>query len=175
MDVVIISATLSFLFLALGFGLVFAKLISHDRLDLPSDDLDALFSASKYRVMDRLLAEADQKLVASMGDPSAEKKFRRLRIRIFRGYMLQLSEDFSGICKALQLLMTTLEVDRPELAGRMLRQRLRFAAGMMRVEWKLLLYSAGGSKVDSSRLIHSLDTMRAQLEHLVAVARPAAA
>jgi hypothetical protein len=173
MDVVTLSATVGFLFLALGFGIVFARLISRDRLNLPSDAADAMFSAARYRVMERLLAEADQKLVASLGNPGAEKKFRRVRTRIFRGYMLQLSEDFGRICRAIHLLMTTSEADRPELAGVMLRQRLQFAAGMMCVELKLLLYSLGWSGVDPSRLIISLDTMRAQLEYLNAVAEPA--
>jgi len=174
MLVVIFSATLCFLLLALGFGAVFARLISRDRIDVLPDDLDDIFSAARYRVMERLLAEADQKVVAALGDPRAEKKFRRLRTRIFRGYMLQLSDDFSRICKAIQLLMANSEVDRPELAGMMLKQRFQFATGMMYMELRLMLYSFGWSGVDPSRLILSLDTMRAQFEYLVAVAEPAA-
>jgi hypothetical protein len=76
--------------------------------------------------MERLLAEADQKLVASLDDRRMARKFRKVRVKIFRGYMMQLSEDFNRICKAIKLLMVTSQVDRPDLAGILMKQQLIF-------------------------------------------------
>jgi len=175
MDVVIIAPAIGFILLAVGFGVVFARLISRDRISLPGDDWDAICSPTRYRVMERLLAEADQKLVASIGDRSMARKFRKVRVKIFRGYMMQLSEDFSRICKAIKLLMVTSQVDRPDLAGFLMKQQLIFVLVMMSVELKLLLYGFGWSNVDVRRLTESVNTMCAQLRSLAAIAEPSVA
>jgi hypothetical protein len=90
MDLVIIAITVCFLLLAAGFGTVFARLISRDRIALPISESDAIFSPNRYRVVERLLAEADLRAVKSVGDRRAEREFRKVRLKIFRGYMLQL-------------------------------------------------------------------------------------
>jgi hypothetical protein len=63
MDLVIIAITVCFLLLAVGFAIVFARLISRDRLALPISESDAIFSPNRYRVVERLLAEADLETV----------------------------------------------------------------------------------------------------------------
>ena len=97
MDVVIIAPAIGFILLAVGFGVVSARLISRDRIALPVDESDALCSPTRYRIVERLLAEADQKLVASLPDRRMARKFRKVRVKIFRGYMMLLSEDFNRI------------------------------------------------------------------------------
>lgn len=99
MDVVTIAAAIAFILLAVGFGVVFARLISRDRIALPVDESDAVCSPTRYRTVERLLAEADQQLVAAIGDRRMTRKLRNVRVKIFRGYMMQLSEDFNRICK----------------------------------------------------------------------------
>ena len=169
MDVVLIAATICFILLAVGFGVVFARLISRERIALPVDESDAICSPTRYRVMERLLAEADQKIVASLGDRRMARKFRRVRVKIFRSYVLQLAEDFNRICKAIKLLMVTSQGDRPDLAGFLLKQQLVFSFAMMSVELKLLLYGFGWSKVDLRRLAESVDAVCAQLRSLSAM------
>ncbi len=175
MDLVIIAISVCFLLLAAGFAAVFARLISRDQLALPIAESDPIFSPNRYRMVERLLAEADLQTVESVGDKRIEKKFRKVRVRIFRGYMLQLSEDFNQICKAIKLLMVTSEVDRSELSGIILKQQFHFSLRLMHVEVELILYSLGYSGIDTTGLTESLDSLRMQLQGLVAIAEPMAA
>jgi hypothetical protein len=172
MDGVVVTATVCFLLLAVGFASVFPRLISRDRTILPVEESDPIFSPSRYRVVERLLAEADRRTVAALNDKNAEKKFRKVRVKIFRGYMVQLSDDFDRTCKAIKLLMVTSDVDRSELAGTILRQQLRFSLSLRRIEIELFIYSLGWNGIDTSGLIDSIDTLRDQLQGLVACAEP---
>jgi|SRR5579863_504526 len=176
MDVVMIAATICFLLLAMGFGVVFARLISRDRIVSELDDPDTLFSPARYRAMERLLDETDRKFLASHRccTPKMEQGFRRVRIKIFRGYMQLLADDFSRIVKAIKFHIIHSEVDRADLAGIVMKEQFRFSVGMMCAEAKLMLYGFGWRGVDATALVHSLDAMRAHLQSLVAVAQPAA-
>jgi len=89
--------------------------------------------------------------------------------------MLQLSEDFNQICKAIKLLMVTSGVDRSELSGIILKRQFQFSLRLMRIEVELILYSLGYSGLDATGLTKSLDALRIQLQGLVAVAEPMAA
>ncbi len=171
---VVIASIICFVVLTAGFGLVVSR-ISRHRPALDCDESDALFSQARYQVMERLLAEADRNFVACLGKPKMERKFRRVRIKIFRGYLRQLSQDFSRICKAIKVHMITSDVDRSDLAKVVMKQRFRFALGMMHVEFNLILFRFGWSGVDASSLVESLDMMRARLLCLVTVAAEAAA
>jgi len=117
---------------------------------------------------------ADQNLAAAQGR-DAEKKLRKVRVHIFRSYTQQLSDDFERISKALKALMVASEVDRPDLAGFLMKQQLLFSVVMMSVEIKLIPYELGWSGVDVSGLLRSLQRMRTQLESLAAAAEPSMA
>jgi len=175
MDLVIIAITLWFLLLAVGFGVVFARLISRDRIALPISESDTIFSPNRYRVVERLLEEADLRAVKSVGDKRLEREIRKVRVKIFRGYMLQLSEDFNQICKAMKLLMVTSDVDRSDLSGLIMKQQFQFSLRLMRIEVELILYSLGYSGIDTTSLTEALDALKVQLQGLGAVAEPMAA
>ena len=175
LNIPILLAAAVFILLTIGFTLVFARLISRDRIDVLADDLESILSPTRYRPMERLLAEADQKLLEAVGDLGLQRKFRRVRVRICRGYMQQLSDDFTKICKAIKVLLVTSKQDRPELAGSLMKEQVIFIFAMMAVEMKLLFYSAGVSTVDISAVTQSLDSVRAQLQLLVAATEPSAA
>jgi len=175
MDVVIFAFGVCFIVLAVGFGVVFARLISGDASILPPGEADSIFSPARYRVMERLLAEADQKFVETLPDPKMLVKFRKVRIRIFRGYMQQLSDDFTRIRRAIRTLIVSSPKDRPELSRMILQQQVRFTLGMMSVECKLILYEFGLSGVDARAMLDALDAMRGQLQSLVPLAAPARA
>ena len=174
MDVVLIAATCGFLVLAIGFGCVFARLISQDRITVPPEPDEELFSPARYHLMERLLEEADEKFLAaqSEGDVNVEKKFRNLRIKIFRGYMQQLSDDFNHIHKVLKGQLVQTDVERPDVAGRLMKQQFLFAFSMMRIELKLMLYGWGWRGMDVRNVTESLDRMRNQLQSLAALAEP---
>src|SRR5579864_9192386 len=124
MDLITLLATAALLCLAVGFGVLFARLTSRDRLHLPPEEWEGLFSLSRYNAMERLLDEADGQFLQSHQHftPQESKKFRARRVKLFRGYMHQLSEDFNRIHKALKLLMVESRMDRPDLAGLLLKQ-----------------------------------------------------
>jgi hypothetical protein len=172
MDLVIIAITVCFLLLAAGFTAVFARLISRDRAALPLGESDPIFSPHRYRVVERLLAEADLQTVRSIGNRRLERQFRKVRVEIFRGYMRQLSEDFNQVCKAIKLLMVTSDMDRSDLSGVILKQQFQFSLRLMRIEVDLILYNLGHSGIDATRLTESLDALRIQLQGLVAIAEP---
>ena len=88
MDAAIIGGAVGFILPALGLCIVFAKLKSrHNTLSTPWDP-QTIFSSTRYRFMERLLAEADQNFLASHAGSTREtqRNFRRARVRIFRGY-----------------------------------------------------------------------------------------
>ena len=172
MEIINISAGVGFILLAMGFAIVFARLISRDRIMAPSEEGEAIFCPSRYRVMEQLLDEADQKLAACAGDEAAAQDIIKVRVRIFREYMQQLSEDFNRICKASKAIMVNSEVDRPDIAGSLMRQQLSFSFLMMSVEMKLIVFGFGWRGVDVSSLTRTLNGMRAQLQSLAAIAEP---
>lgn len=174
MDLITLVATLIFVVLAAGFGILFARLTARDRLSLPPEDWEGIFSPSRYKAMERLLDEADEKFLWSHQkfNRESDKRFRRKRVKIFRGYMQQLSEDFTRICKTLKVMMVESKVDRHDLAGIMLKQRFTFAILMMTVEVKLTLYSLGWAQVDAQALLQPLTALRSQLQMLAAMADP---
>jgi hypothetical protein len=178
MDVVFIAAAACFLLLGIAFGVLVVRLISRDRIDGVSDHVSGeIFSPGRYRAIERLLDQTDQNFLHSQSgwNRRMEKNFRKARIKICRGYLRQLSDDFNKICKAIKLLMVTSEIDRPDLAGVLMKQQFRFALGMGLVEFKLTLYGLGwrGVSVDVKHVLGSLDTMRAQLQSLAEIAQPA--
>lgn len=172
MNVLLIPAAV-FLLLAIAFASLFAKLISRDCTTGFPDDSDEIFSPARYRAMDRLLNEADQNFLRSQPgwNTRKERRYRTARIRIFRGYVHQLSDDFNKICKAIKVLIVASEVDRPDLAGLLMKQKFLFAFRMISVELKLSLYGLGWSGVNVCYLMQSLEAMRSQLQSFAAVAQ----
>jgi hypothetical protein len=174
MDFITLVATLIFVVLAAGFGILFARLTARDRLTLPPEEWEGIFSPSRYHAMERLLDEADEQFLWSHQkfNRAGDKKFRRMRVKIFRGYMQQLSEDFTRICKTLKVLMVESRVDRHDLAGIIMKQQFTFTFLLMTVEVKLMLYSVGWARVDAKALLQPLAALRAQLQMLAAMADP---
>ncbi len=138
------------------------------------DESDEAFSPERYRAMDRLLSGEDQSFLRLQPgwDRRKEKKFRKARIRIFRAYVHQLSADFNRICKAIKLLIVRSEVDRSDLAGLITKQQFLLVAGIISVEFKLLLYKFGWRSVDVHELLRTLETMHRRLQSFAAIAQP---
>lgn len=163
--------------LGVAFFLLFTRLTSRRRINKYAAGLEDLFLPGRYRAMERVLDEADQNFLRlhPRCDALMEKSFRKTRIGIFRGFLRLLDDDFSRICKTITLVMVTAKIDRPDLAGLLMKQKFFFAVGLVSIRFKLIFYGLGWSKVDIRNLIQSLDTMRACLQSFSAIAQPAAA
>ncbi len=156
---------------AVSFAFLFWRLASREDVrQWPADWLNEEPSA-KYRPMERLLDETDTQLLASYPNlaPCVGRRLRAERRRIFRVYMRSLRRDFGRIYAATKLLILYSEADRPDLAIELLKQRARFAYGMLALECLLVCHTAGVGTVDVHGLIASLDTMRAQLRALAPI------
>ena len=177
MTIALITATLFFLLASVGFTLVFRRLISRDRTPSLSVDWDDIFSPTRYRAMERLLDEGEYEFVASQAghNPNVEQKLRAERVRIFRGYVRWLGNDFTRISSAVKTLMLASETDRTDLAGLVMKQQFIFVSAFVAVEFRIILYSFGWSRVEVGALLEAFDGMRAQLQPLIAVVQPSQA
>jgi hypothetical protein len=126
-------------------------------------------SALRYRPMERLLSDEDERFLASQ--PGCNRKMlRRMRSerrRLFRGYLACLSTDFSRVGVALRLIMTHSAQDRPDLAGILYKQQALFAIGMLNVQWRLALHTLGLGNVDVSGLVRAMEHMRLELRQMI--------
>src|ERR1051326_4672175 len=176
MNAVLLAAALFLVLLGVGFGILFAQLLSRDRLLPLPDDWEEMFSPARYRAMERLLEEADYQYLASRSgnNKALEKQLREKRVHIFQAYINCLSQDFTRICKAIKKVMVDSQVDRPDLAGLLMKQHFLFTLTALSIEFRLVLYNFGVGAPDGRDLITSLDTMCTQLRTLSLVVEPTA-
>jgi hypothetical protein len=168
MSVVLLGAALFLVLLGMGFGLLFAKLLSRERaLPLP-EDWEEFFSPARYKAMERLLDETDYQYLASESGSNKrlEKQLRERRVHIFQAYVSCLSQDFTRICNAIKKVMVDSQVDRPDLAGLLMKQHFVFTLTVLSIEFRLVLYNFGLGAPDGRDLIDSLETMCSQLRTL---------
>jgi hypothetical protein len=175
MNAVLLGTALFLLFLGMGFGMLFAKLLARERTSPLPDDWEDIFSAGRYRAMERLLQDADYKYLASKSgaNKQLEKDLREKRLHIFHSYINCLSQDFTRICTAIKKTMVDSQVDRPDLAGLLMKQHFLFTLTVMSIEVRLVLYDLGIGTPDGRDLIDSLDAMCGQLRTLSLVANAA--
>lgn len=176
MSAVLLGAALFLILLGVGFGVLFANLLSRDRNPPLPEDWEEIFSPARYKAMDRLLQETDYHYVAarSGGNKLLERQLRQKRIQIFHAYINCLSQDFTRICNAIKKLMVDSHVDRPDLAGLLMKQHFIFSLTALSIEFRLILYGFGLGAPDGHDLVESLDNMCSQLRTLSLVAGPAA-
>jgi hypothetical protein len=115
--------------------------------------------------MVRLLDNRDFEFLRSQPGitPRHIARLRAQRCRIFRGYLRALDDDFGRVCTALKLLIAESQQDRADLASLLLKQQAQFAWSMVRVQFRLVLYTWGLSQVDVSGPVRLFDGMRLQL------------
>lgn len=121
----------------------------------------ALPEADRYRPMLRLLAEDD--LAFLPADRKLRQKLRGKRRKLFRGYLRCLTRDYAHLLAGVRQAMVHSEVDRPDLARALARNRILFALAICKIDYHLLLHAMGIGKVDISSLVEALETLRAQV------------
>ena len=138
------------------------------RLPVTAEWIDDL-SIERYRPMLRLLDSRDLEFLSAQPGftPRMAGLLRAQRCQVFRGYLRCLSADFSRICGAMKLLMLHARRDRPDLATALVRNQVLFAAGLIVVQCRLLLFQAGLCTVDVNGLVRIFDAMRIELRTLV--------
>jgi hypothetical protein len=129
-------------------------------------------SVERYRPMIRLLQGEDLGYLDSHPGITAQRaqEVHAQRCRVFREYLGLLQADFRRVCLALRILMAQSREDRPDLASQLIRQRLLFAAQMLEVRARLILYRLGYCRVDPTSLVNAFDLLRIELRGLVPAA-----
>jgi hypothetical protein len=169
MEYVLAISIVTFLALAVALFLLVRKLtFNGSSLPLTAEWIDEL-SIERYRPMMRLLDGADLEFLRSQPGftPRMATKLRIQRCQIFRGYLRCLNGDFQRVCAAIKILMLQSRQDRPDLAGLLVQQQMRFACEMGLVYFRLVLYRWGVCGVDVTSLVKNFDLMRLELRSLV--------
>ena len=168
MNITVLAALLALAPIGLALVYLIRTLSMQPNPDTALDQCLVL-SIEKYRPMERLLLEDDFRFLASQSGFSARlgRRFRSERRRIFRGYLTNLKRDFGRVSMALQIVIVHSAEDRGDLASALIRQRFMFALGMLAIEGRLLLHTAGVGTVDVRGLVASLETMQSQIRLLL--------
>jgi hypothetical protein len=116
--------------------------------------------AGRYQPMLRLLSEED--LAPVRENRKLLRRMRAERAAIFRGYLRCLARDYARLLASLRISMLYSEIDRPDLAWSIARNRMMFATTLCRLDVLLVFYRFGIRSVDVSGLIESLDLLRIQ-------------
>lgn len=176
MSLIIGIATTFCLFLAGALILVCRKLVIDASLPVEDDWLQQL-SPQRYQPLERLLDENEMARLLSHPaiTPKMLRSLRTRRVRIFRGYLKSLSADYGRVCTTVKLLMVQSAQDRPDLANVLVTQRITFNLRLMMAECRLTLHALGLGGVDVAQLVAALDSMRLELNTLMAAAQPSAA
>ena len=169
MEYVLAISIVTFLALAVALFLLVRKMtFNGNSLPLTAEWIDEL-SVERYRPMLRLLDGDDLEFLRSQPGftPRMATKLRVQRCQIFRGYLRCLNGDFQRVCAAIKILMLQSRQDRPDLAGLLVQQQMRFAFGMGLVYFRLSMYRWGLCGVDVTSLVKNFDLMRLELRSLV--------
>jgi hypothetical protein len=126
-------------------------------------------SADRYRPMLRLLCDGDMAFVSV--DVKLQKQLRARRRDLFRGYLRCLIRDYAHLLAGVREAMVHSDVDRPDLARALAKNRVFFALAICKVEFHLALHATGAVSVDISALVNALETLRAQVEVLSSAVR----
>lgn len=168
MNIVLLATALFLVLLGVGFGMLFAKLLVHERTLPTPEDWEEVFSPGRYKAMERLLEEADYQYLAakSHNNKQLQKRLRDRRVHIFSSYLNCLSQDFTRVCNMIKKVMVDSQVDRPDLAGLLMKQHFVFTFTVLSIEIRLVLYNFGWGAPDGRSLVRSLDNMTAHLRTL---------
>lgn len=174
MSALLLASASVLVLIGLAFVLLFRRLGSQVDLNRAPENWLEEAPAIKYRPMERLLADADYRFLASCAgvSPAMLRRMRAERRRLFRSYLRWLSEDFSRVHTATRLFLLSCDRDRPDLALELLRQRAIFTCGLMLAELHLAVHVMGLGGIPVYRLIRSLNSAR---QNLTSAALPVAA
>jgi hypothetical protein len=164
----VVPIALVLILLAACFAGLFWRLASRfDAQHCTAEWLDG-FSLESYAPMERLLEKGDVEFLASQTGyrPEIAKRLMAERRKIFAAYLGHLVRDFNQLVGIGKLMIVYSTQDQEEFARRLLRQQVRFYAGVCSVRLQLALYPLGWTVVDAHHLVAALTSMRNQVQVL---------
>ena len=150
------------------FAVLLARLTKRSRVRPAPPEFIAQFSVDRYRPMERLLAEADYRFLASQPgyDPAIAKKLRARRRKAFRAYLAAMARDFERLYVTAKQIAVYSEHDRADFIVLLARQKVLFEFALMMAYGKLALHAAGLGTVNVGGLLEALDQISAHASHL---------
>ena len=117
------------------------------------------FSPARYAPMARLLRNEDIQFLrsASRRRPGLEKRLRRARVEVFRGYLDEMRGDFSRL-HSLGMAMILAGQVEANFKDQLFQQKLQFAQSYWRVRLELVGWRLGLATVDVTALVESLSS-----------------
>ena len=162
--------SIAVVFLAAAFAYLFHRLATRFNGEaLDSEWLDS-FSVESYARMRRLLDQSDFEFLRNQPGyrPALEKRLQAERRKAFIDYLWLMIGDFNQLLEIGRLMLVSSNVDRPEFARALGRQRTSFYLTVCAVRCKLALAPLG-LRVDGPELLNSLGTMLQQVRELASL------
>lgn len=157
-------------FLIVAFAFLLHRLTSRFSPEvLDADWLDG-FSLENYAPMRRLLDQSDLEFLKRQNGfrPALAKRLLAERRRAFIGYLGLMIGDFNQLLKIGRIILVASNVDRPEFARALARQRNKFYFSVCAIRCKLALAPLG-LQVDGPELLNSLGSMLQQVRELASL------
>jgi hypothetical protein len=161
------ALSIAVIFLAAALAFVLHRLTSRFSTEvLDADWLDSL-SLENYAPMLRLLDQNDLEFLKRQPGfrPALAKRLQAERRRAFIAYLGLMIGDFNQLLKIGRMMLVASNVDRPEFARALGRQRNKFYFTVCAIRCKLALAPLG-LQVDGPELLNSLGTMLQQVREL---------
>lgn len=119
------------------------------------------FSLSAYAPMERLLDDSDFQFLKSQPGFSQKiaKDLRAKRVRIFHAYLGMMARDFYRLHSTLQAYLLSLDVDDPQIATELVRQKWNFQRALVMAHLQLKLYALGLGSVSAAPLLAAIGSM----------------
>lgn len=142
------------------------------RPEVSSEDLNAWIDIDwqSCSPLERLLDPAEFEFLQKRGLSKARiNQLRAKRRTLFRMYMRRLTHEFNTAHSSLKQVVVMSDVDRPDLARLLARQKLLFYRGLIGVEVRLAMNAMGFESVPvpSLALIRPLELLHMEFCNLV--------
>jgi len=153
-------------------GACYRALRKLTRPEVSSEDLNAWIDSDwqSCSPMERLLDPSEFEFLKKRG--LSKERINALRAKrrsLFRMYMRRITHEFNVAHAALQSVLVASNVDRPDLAKELGRQKLLFYRGLINVEVRLTINALGFDRVSmpSMDLIRPLERLHQEFGRLV--------
>lgn len=153
---------------ALSVGPVLRRLLRRTTIEDVTPEWVESFSVERYRPMLGLLGNEDFAFLSRQPgfDPSIYKKLRRERLAIFEQYLSRLILDFKKLHATARYFVARSEVDRSDVAMKLVRLRWAFSMNVVEVHLQLQLCRLGIGTVEPRMVVAKLQQMSEQLSAL---------
>jgi hypothetical protein len=166
--IIVIAALIAFAIAGAGYRVL--RKITRPKLSV--EDLNARIDIDwlSCSPLDRLLDPSEFEFLKRRGLSNERiNALRAKRRSLFRMYMRQLTHEFNTAHTALQTVLVSSQVDRPDLARQLGKQKLLFYRGLVTVEVRLTMNALGFDSVPmpTMDLIRPLERLHQEFSRLM--------